>query len=169
MNEEAMTTPFPKSLTTADKELINTTLTTLRDKLTDINTYPLKNHIAETYIDRKGNHIEFDPFFYVNGENYLESDIRGFFYVHPNSAGKYVADTYRITLRIGSRDYPETHKTFAFPKSAMGKTGYRKEKTSAWMVENLFAGILSADQLKHFLENESAFSEELLFINWAAH
>jgi hypothetical protein len=155
-----------RSLTSEDKILINQTLESLYEKLTEANKFSLRSHLNLDYYDRKGNSLDFASSFFIGGTDEEDCDISCFFYAEENK--KQSKDFYRMILRLKTPEYIKDGKDyfpFAFPKKMMGMTGERRVKLCAWFVENTFQ-IFDADELEHFLKNESVFEERIRFIDW---
>jgi hypothetical protein len=154
-----------RSLTSEDKILINQTLESLYEKLTEANKFSLRSHLNFDYYDRKGNYVDFDDSFFIGGTDEEDCDISCFFYAYKDEDRK---NPYRMILRFKNPEYIKDGKDyfpFAFPKKMMGMTGERRAKLCAWFVENTFQ-IFDADELEHFLKNESVFEERIRFIDW---
>ena len=154
-----------RSLTSDDKILINQTLESLYEKLTEANKFSLRSHLKFDYYDRKGNDVDFDNSFYIGGTDEEDCDISCFFYANKDENRK---DPYRMVLELKNPEYivgDESRFGFAFPKKMMGMTGERRAKLCAWFVETAFQ-IFDADELEHFLNTESVFEERIRFIDW---
>ena len=155
-----------RSLTSDDKNLINQTLESLYEKLTEANKYSLQSHLNLDYYDRKGNYVELERSFFIGGTDEEDCDISCFFFAEENK--KQSKDPYRMILQLKNPEYIKDGKDyflFAFPKKMMGMTGERRAKLCAWFVENTFQ-IFDADELNLFLENESVFEQQIRFIDW---
>jgi len=152
------------SLGIEDKEMINATLESLYEKLTEVNKYPLKSHLASIYLDRNGNHIHFDENFYIGGTDEENCDVEGYFFAEKDRK----TDPYRMSLTVKNPKYfkdGDDYFPFAFPKRMMGNNGHRREKLCAWMVKEIFK-TFDADELEFFVDNESVFEERIRFIDW---
>jgi len=164
------TTTGVATLKTEDKELINKTLSSLYEKLTEVNKHPLKSHLAGVYLDKNGNHIHFDEDFYIGGTDEENCDVEGWFFATTVEDRE---NPYRFLLTLNNPRYKtdtadEEKKSvfsFAFPKKMMGMTGERRAKLCAWMVKETFQ-IFDAEELEFFIENGSVLEERVRFIDW---
>jgi hypothetical protein len=167
VSNEVSNKPEVKSFGLEDKKMINETLLSLYEKLTEFNKYPLKSHLASVYLDRNGNHIEFDENFYIGGTDEETCDLSGWLYAWKDKKN----DPNRMVLTIKNPDFikdGEERFSFAFPKKMMGKPYYRREKLCAWMVKETFK-TFDADELERFVDNESVFEKQIRWIDWDSH